>query len=104
MKKVTIASSPECDAVFPQNRSAFVTITTADGASHSTHRKTRIGDPDLPLTDEQLNAKFTSLAAPVLGAEQAQALQQRVWQLSEDDRIAALPIGKESRSEPVAAE
>jgi hypothetical protein len=33
--------------------------------THGQH--TRKGDPDLPLSDAELNAKFTELTSPVLG-------------------------------------
>ena len=37
------------------------------------------GDPELPLTDEELNDKFTELAEPVLGKAAAAALLKQLW-------------------------
>ena len=58
-----------------------VTITTADGRSETVHQPTRKGDPDMPLTDRELDAKFLELATPVLGAAAAASLLERLWRL-----------------------
>ncbi|MGP1676599.1 MAG: hypothetical protein ACTS6J_05505, partial [Burkholderiales bacterium] len=39
----------------------------------------RKGDPELPLTDAELNDKFTELAQPVLGEAAAAALLTQLW-------------------------
>jgi len=41
----------------------------------------RVGDPDLPLSDTQLEAKYLELAVPVIGEIAARGLLQRVWSL-----------------------
>jgi 2-methylcitrate dehydratase PrpD len=46
---------------------------------------TRIGDPDAPMSDAQLDAKYLELAAPVLGEAKARELLARLW------RLEALP-------------
>ena len=40
---------------------------------------TRKGDPDQPLTDGELKAKYTELVTPVLGAEGAATLLRQLW-------------------------
>jgi hypothetical protein len=44
-------------------------------------RRTRKGDPDDPLTDAEMQAKFDELAAPTLGVAEAAALSARIWAL-----------------------
>ena len=58
--KVEHMIDPECDAAFPRRRSAKVTIETTDGQYFSHYARTRKGDPDLPLGDAELEAKFLS--------------------------------------------
>ncbi|TMH45800.1 MAG: MmgE/PrpD family protein, partial [Betaproteobacteria bacterium] len=46
----------------------------------------RKGDPDLPLSDAELEHKYFELASPVLGEEQARALLARLWKLEREPR------------------
>jgi hypothetical protein len=55
---------------------------------------TRIGDPDAPLSDVQLEAKYHELAAPVLGTARARALLERLWRL---DAVASLGAAEATR-------
>jgi hypothetical protein len=41
----------------------------------------RKGDPELPLSDADLEGKLMELATPVIGEAQARALLARIWQL-----------------------
>src|SRR5205823_1825445 len=54
---------------------------TARGRREELLQPTRKGDPDLPLTDAELEDKYMELAAPVLGGAKAKALLARLWQL-----------------------
>jgi hypothetical protein len=38
-----------------------------DGSVHEHYQKTRRGDPDMPLTDDELEDKFMELTGPVMG-------------------------------------
>ena len=65
--KVEHMVDPECDAAFPRRRSAKVTVETRDGQRFSHYAQTRKGDPDLPLSDAELDEKFFELTGDVLG-------------------------------------
>ena len=78
MEKMSVTLDPELDATFPRQRAARVAIT-ARGRREEWVQPTRKGDPDLPLTDEDLNAKFLELATPVLGGEAAKRLLADLW-------------------------
>jgi 2-methylcitrate dehydratase PrpD len=78
---------PELDAAFPAQRAARVAIT-AKGRREELLQPTRKGDPDLPLSDAELEQKFTELAAPVLGAGAAQTLLTRLWRLEAEKTLA----------------
>ena len=83
MAKVAPSVDAELDATFPRQRAARVAIT-ARGNREELLQPTRKGDPDLPLSDNELNDKFLELASPVLGKEQAQSLLKRLWKLECD--------------------
>ena len=89
MRRVTLREDPQLTAKFPGQRSARVAITTKDGKRHEFFAPTRKGDPDAPLSDAELNAKFLELAGPVLGEPQAKVMLDRLWHL---DRIAVAQL------------
>jgi 2-methylcitrate dehydratase PrpD len=62
-----VAVDPQLDAAFPAQRAARVALEARDGRREEFLQPTRIGDPDAPLSDAQLDAKFLELAGPVLG-------------------------------------
>ena len=88
MKKIEVAVDPELDASFPKQRAARVSIT-ARGRSEEHLQPTRIGDPDAPLSDAQLDGKYLEFAVPVLGEDRARKLLARLWKLEQSKEIAA---------------
>jgi 2-methylcitrate dehydratase PrpD len=80
MEKVSVALDPELDATFPRQRAARVAIT-ARGRREELLQPTRKGDPDMPLSDAELEDKFRELASPLLGRQGAQSLLARLWKL-----------------------
>jgi 2-methylcitrate dehydratase PrpD len=88
MKKMTVALDPELDAAFPGQRAARVSIQLADGRSEAFLQPTRKGDPDLPLSDKELEEKFLELAVPVLGDGAARKLLERLWRLETQSTLA----------------
>ena len=81
MKRITKALDPEVDAAFPGRRSARVTITLRDGRRFEHLQPDRKGDPELPLSDADLEGKLLELASPVIGEPEARALLARIWAL-----------------------
>ena len=67
MRRVTMVVDPESEAAFPARRSAVVSITLTDGRNLTQRQPTRKGDPDAPLTDDELVDKFRELASPAVG-------------------------------------
>jgi hypothetical protein len=52
---------------------------------------TRKGDPEAPLSDRELEAKFLELASPVLGDAPARALLERLWRLEREASVMIAP-------------
>ena len=87
MRRVEVAVDPALDAAFPGQRAARVRITARGGRSEEFLQPTRIGDPEAPLSDGQLEDKFLELSAPVLGPERARKLLDRLWRLETEAKL-----------------
>ena len=87
MKRISVSIDPELDAAFPQQRAARVAFDTRDGRQEELLQPTRIGDPEAPLSDAQLEAKYLELAVPVLGEDRARNLLARLWKLEQSKAV-----------------
>ena len=87
MKHIDVVLDPELDASFPRQRAARVAIEARGGRHEEVLQPTRKGDPDLPLTDAELESKFVELAAPVLGEAPARKLLERLWRLEAEAKL-----------------
>lgn len=81
MERMTVEVDPALDAGFPGQRSARIEIETVDGRRLTHLQPNRKGDPELALTDAELEGKFLELAEPIIGATQARALLEKIWAL-----------------------
>jgi len=87
MEKISVSVDKELDAAFPKQRAARISIS-ARGRSEEHLQPTRIGDPDAPLSDAQLEEKYLELASPVIGEGKARALLQKLWKLEAEKSLA----------------
>ena len=87
MRRVDVALDPELDATFPGQRAARVTIVARDGRRGEHLQPTRKGDPDAPLSDRELEAKYLELAAPVVGDARARELLARLRRLEREAQV-----------------
>ena len=90
MAKVSVSLNPALADAYPGRRAAHVTLTLRDGAVLERHQPTRKGDPDAPLSDDELLAKFRELADPAIGAQPAERLAAAI--LRGHDLPGALPL------------
>jgi len=81
MPRIAVELDKEVDARFPSQRSANVWITLENGTELHRFQPHRTGDPDLPLDDRQLDAKFMELTDGVLRRDQAGRLLRDLWTL-----------------------
>jgi 2-methylcitrate dehydratase PrpD len=89
MRRVEVILDPGVDAAFPAQRSARVAIDSRDGRHVEHFQPTRKGDPDMPLSDAELEHKYLELASPVLGEERARRLLSRLWRLEKEPHLDA---------------
>jgi 2-methylcitrate dehydratase PrpD len=92
MRRVTLVAAPDLDSVFPGQRAARLTIELTTGERIEAHRSTRKGDPDDPLTDAELRAKFTDLVAAETSDASSGELLDALWQLPTLGDIRDLPL------------
>ena len=90
MSLIELQVDPTADAKFPGQRSAQVTIQTKDGQQFSMLQPTRKGDPDMPLTDAELDEKFVELAVPMLGAERSAVLSKALWGMDQAGDLSGM--------------
>lgn len=76
---------------FPAERWARVRISLKDGRMLASEPAIARGNPENPLTDDELRSKYRSLAEPVLGVEGAARIERLVDALH-DDPAALRPL------------
>ncbi|PUE31652.1 MmgE/PrpD family protein [Limnohabitans sp. Hippo4] len=85
MTRIELSVDEDLDRAFPGQRAARVSIETMDGRRSEHLQPTRKGDPDAPLSDEDLSDKFLELAGPILGEAAARARLAQLWRLDAPD-------------------
>lgn len=90
MERVQLEVEPQLDAAFPRQRAAQVRITLRDGQTFAMLQPTRKGDPDMPLSDEELNDKFRELALPVIGQPRSDELIAALWSIDQSANLDPL--------------
>ncbi len=90
LPKVEVVADPEIEALFPALQRVHVTIETADGLTLEKQLDYPKGDPRNPLSDDEVEEKFTALAEPVLSAPARRRLVDAVWALDSLDSVRDL--------------
>ena len=67
LEKMTLTNDAEFSARFPAERWARVRITLRDGRTLVSEPARARGNPENPLSDDELRIKYRALAEPVLG-------------------------------------
>src|SRR6516162_2328855 len=81
LKKVEVVADPEIEKVFPALQRVIVQIQTKDGRSLSKQLDFPKGDPRNPLTDLEIEEKFSALAEGVLSKPAQKRVKEAVWSL-----------------------
>src|SRR5882762_6835655 len=92
LKKVEVVADPEIEKVFPALQRVIVTITTADGRSFTAQLDYPKGDPRNPLTDQEIEEKFTALADGVLSTQAQRKLKDAIWNLERIGSVRQLMV------------
>jgi 2-methylcitrate dehydratase PrpD len=87
MTRVHLHVDVQADSQFPGQRSAQVRMRLRNGTEASYLQPHRKGDPDLPLSDADLDDKFRELAGPIVGEEAVKPWLSRLWELEKAPRL-----------------
>ena len=88
--KIAIKANPEFDKLFPEMQPSQVTIKTMDGRTKTHREDYPKGDPWSPMTQDDLDIKFRSLAEPLLTSELQAKIRRAIFQLEKLPNITEL--------------
>jgi len=88
--KVEVVKDDELDALYDEKWPAIVEVQTNDGRVLSARRDVPKGEPEFPVSDEELKAKFMLLATDAVAVTQAEALWQTIFALDRRDSVSEL--------------
>ena len=83
MARVEVTEDPEMTALFPQAQAARIEAVTG-GETYVVEIENSKGNAANPLSDEEVEAKFRSLAEGVMPMEQTESLLSRLWRFEEE--------------------
>jgi 2-methylcitrate dehydratase len=90
LKKVEVVADPEIEKVFPALQRVIVNITATDGSVYSKQLDYPKGDPRNPLTDAEIEEKFSALAEGVLSPAAQKKLKEAIWNLEKVGSVSKL--------------
>jgi 2-methylcitrate dehydratase len=90
LKKVEVVADPEIEKVFPALQRVIVNITTTDGRSFSKQLDYPKGDPRNPLSDAEIEEKYSALAEGVLSNGAQKKLKDAIWNLEKIGSVSKL--------------
>ena len=90
LKKVEVVADPEIEKVFPALQRVIVNLTTTDGRSFTKQLDYPKGDPRNPLSDAEIDEKFSALADGVLTPAAQKKLKDAIWNLEKADSVSKL--------------
>ena len=90
LKKIEVVADPEIEKVFPALQRVIVNIHTTDGRSFSKQLDYPKGDPRNPLTDQEVEEKFSALADGVLSKSAQKRVQDAAWNLERVGSVSEL--------------
>ena len=90
LKKVKVVADPEIEQVFPALQRVVVTIRTTNGREFTKQLDYPKGDPRNPLSDREVEEKFTALAGGVLSPARQRKVIEAVWNLEKQTSVSDL--------------
>src|SRR5436305_14470638 len=90
LRKVEVVADPEIEKVFPALQRVIVNITTTDGRTLTKQLDYPKGDPRNPLSDQEIEEKFSALAEGVLSPGAQKKLKGAIWGLEKVGSVSKL--------------
>jgi 2-methylcitrate dehydratase len=89
MTKIKVTVDDALEAMLPR-MAMRVVVTTADGTQHSVKIIDPKGQPQNPMQDKDIEAKFSSMAEPVLGPAPCRRALDSLWHIHANPDVAAV--------------
>jgi 2-methylcitrate dehydratase PrpD len=90
MSKVVLVKDQRIDEKFPKEWAAIVGVVLKDGKRYEKHVRFPKGDPENPLTWDELAAKFTSLALRALPGDRCNQITTAVSELKPSSDLSEI--------------
>jgi 2-methylcitrate dehydratase len=87
LPKIKVTANPEIDALFPKVKRAIVTIKLKDGRMFRKQEDFAKGQPERPLSDQELIAKFHANAQAALSKKQQEKIIQATLNLEQSGNV-----------------
>ncbi len=81
LEKLKVVAEPKFEAMFPEKQPNEVSVTTTDGRTLVKYVEYPMGDPRHPISEQGLDAKFTSLAEGVFTTERQKEIKKAVFSM-----------------------
>jgi 2-methylcitrate dehydratase len=89
MDKVTVEMDAECMAGYPDKLLNIVTVKLKDGRSHTARVEYHRGHHKNPMTELELEEKFTNCTQNLLSPERRRAALDAMWNLDKAKDLTA---------------
>ena len=87
LPRIKVVADPEIDLLFPKVKRATVTITTKSGETYTQEEDFAKGQPERPLSEEELVAKFRSNSSAVMTKRRQDRAIEKTMALEEVKRV-----------------
>ena len=90
MDMVKVVANEEFEARFPEYQPSRVTLTLADGSTHTDQVDVPKGDPRDPMTEAEISVKFDALGTEIVGIEGCGRIRDLVMSLDTAESVKPL--------------
>ena len=88
--RMNAEEDPEYSRLYPDQINCRIEVTTASGKQLAAHSAYPKGHPRNPMTDAEIDAKFRSLSAELLTAQQCDRALNLLWSLEDQPNLGEL--------------
>ena len=90
-ERIDCVAAPELDKLFPEKWPSILTVTTKDGKEYSQLLDGPVkGDPENPLTQQELETRFGMMVTPVLGQQTCDRMLEILRRLEDAKDVSDL--------------
>ena len=90
ISKMDAKEDPEYSRLYPEQTNCRLEVTTAEGNVLTAHSAYPKGHPHNPMNDDEINAKFRSLATELITPQQCERALNLLWTLEEQPNLGEL--------------